>query len=463
MTQTEDPIASRAAAASAESGLSGDIMSATATCPKTALEIGVFFDGTYNNAVNSGIGGETGSYANARTNISLLGSLYKSGPGYDVKNEGGSGVCRKFFSLYVPGVGTTDGGADNRFGAAVGMGETGVSAIVARTALELGDQINRLSPGIEPEEVILDVFGFSRGAAEARYFVNAFRRGWIDHNPISGDRVRGRVPEGRNIRIRFLGIFDTVASIGLGWVEYNYGVSIHLKPDQADRIFHLTADNEYRVNFRLNHNLPDGGDHQPMPGVHGDIGGGYRETGDLAPLAGSRTYSFPFLERAEEYRDHESRRNLPTPEEAAPWIAEGWIRPDQTSALQKRVSPVTTQTTSGMMGIPTDVHSYEVTRVLDRPWVKLGLSRIAMAAMHRRASETKVPLLDLPTGGEYEIPKLPRRIEERIIGGEHITGPDAMFVVNNYAHVSANPDSTGMSGESNRTRRIYWNRPGEAI
>ena len=41
------------------------------TCPKVVLEIGVFFDGTGNNEQNAQTGGE-GSYANARSNVSLL-------------------------------------------------------------------------------------------------------------------------------------------------------------------------------------------------------------------------------------------------------------------------------------------------------------------------------------------------------------------------------------------------------
>ncbi|WP_179379255.1 T6SS phospholipase effector Tle1-like catalytic domain-containing protein [Jannaschia marina] len=463
MAEARDPITARADAAIAESGLSGDVMSVAATCPKTALEIGVFFDGTFNNAVNAGIGGDEGSYANAKSNVALLSDRYRSGAEHDIVNENGTGVCRKFFASYVPGIGTTDGGDDSIIGGALGMGATGVEAIVATEALRLGRIIATLSPGIEPEEIILDVFGFSRGAAAARYFVNAFRQGWIDYNPVFGTRQRGYVPEDRNIRIRFVGIFDTVASIGLGMVEYNYGANIHLATRQADRIFHITADNEYRINFRLNDNLPGGGDRLPMPGAHGDVGGGYRDPGDTVPVAGSQTYEHFFRADAEAHRDMLVGRDEPTAAEAAPWIAEGFIRADQTDALQRRMGPIISRSMPGPMGMPTQVHSFEITRVLHRPWVQLGLSRVAMAAMHRQAVATDVPFLDLPTGGEYAIPPALQPVAQRIIAGEHVTGADARFVVNNFTHVSANPDSIGMSGQDDRTRRVYPNRPGRAI
>lgn len=463
MAEDLDTITARADVAATEAGLSGDIMSVAATCPKTALEIGVFFDGTFNNEVNAITGGAGGSYANAPSNVSLLKDYYKNGPDYDVENEGGTGVCRKFFAQYVPGIGTTSGGGDSKVGGALGMGETGVEALVLSAALELGRNIDQLSPGKEPEEIILDVFGFSRGAAAARYFVNAIRQGWIYRKPFLGFPTFAHVPEGRNFRIRFIGIFDTVASIGLGMVEYNYGANIHLKTEQAERIFHLTADNEYRVNFRLNDNLPGGGERQWMPGAHGDVGGGYREQGDTAPLAGSKTYNLDYRADAEGLRDMLTEAGRPTAAEAAPWIAEGWIRPDQTSALQHRLGPVSEKEVPGPMGLPTPVYIFEETRVLHRPWVKLGLSRVAMAAMHRQAIETGVPLLDLPSGGEYAIPSELQPIGQRIIAGEHVTGANARFVVNNFAHISANADSIGMSGEDNRTRVVYANRPGEAV
>ncbi|MBK4216915.1 DUF2235 domain-containing protein [Paracoccus caeni] len=422
----------------------------------------MFFDGTFNNLANARTGGTTGSYANAASNVALLSQIYKDGDTYDIVNEWGTGVCRKFGVYYAKGIGTRSGGKDSKIGGALGMGETGVEYTVANAALDLGQQIARMSPGIEPEEILLDVFGFSRGAAAARYFVNAFRQGWVDYNPVFGTRLQGRVPEGRKFRIRFVGIFETVASIGLGTVEYNYGANIHLKTAQADKIFHMVAVNEYRRNFRLNDNHPSGGDRQEMPGAHSDVGGGYRDPGDTAPLAGSKKFMSPWPDEIAMIKDIRSQMGI-RPEDAVPWIEEGFIRPDQTSALQHRIGPVREEQVTGAFGAPTTMQVFDETRVLHRPWVRLGLSRVAMAAMHRRALELGVPLLDLPSTEEYTIPPDLRPIGQRIIAGEEVGGADARFVVNNFVHVSANPDSIGMSGESDREREIYPNQPGKAI
>ncbi|MBM2578103.1 DUF2235 domain-containing protein [Jannaschia sp. Os4] len=463
MTDARDPIAARADAAVAEAGLSGDVTSVAATCPKTALEIGCFFDGTFNNAVNAGIGGETGSYANARSNVSLLSDVYKDGDGYDVVNENGTGVCRKFRSEYFPGIGTTDGEEDSRLtGGAFGMGSTGVESIVANAAIRIGTVINEASPGIEPEEIVLDVFGFSRGAAAARYFVNAFRQGFVAYEPWIGRNVYGRLPEDRNIRIRFVGVFDTVASIGLAGVEYNYGANVHLHTKQADRIFHITADDEYRTNFPLNDNEPGGGERLRMPGAHGDVGGGYRDQGDTAPIQGTEHAQFPTRGMAEGWRA--DREATPaTAAEAAPWLEDGFILPHQLDAVRTIAAPVRSVTVPGTFGMPMTLYGTKATRVLHRPWVRLGLSRVAMAAMHKAAVEAKAAFLDLPTGGEYEIPGPLRPDAARIIGGTHVRGAAAHFIVNNYAHVSANPDSIGMGGRRDRTRREFPNRPGEAV
>ncbi|MEM5715284.1 hypothetical protein AB3B16_08110, partial [Bifidobacterium animalis subsp. lactis] len=54
----------------------------------------------------------------------------------------------------------------------------------------------------------LSVFGFSRGAAEARAFVN-----WLYE--LCEQKDGGWLFAGIPLRIQFLGIFDTVASVGL--------------------------------------------------------------------------------------------------------------------------------------------------------------------------------------------------------------------------------------------------------
>ena len=262
------------------------INAATQTCPNMQLVIGVFFDGTWNNYENSqqgyadrqsGIDDQGGSYAAGGTNVHKLYDLYKEGE--QSKNAcGGTDVHN--LRAYVDGIGTRAREDDSRIGGATGYGSWGVDARVFETCLRLDTLINQISLNAEPREIILDVFGFSRGAAAARYFVNAFNAGeitWEKIGPLN-DR-RAIVPEGRNIKTRFLGVFDTVAALGLNANDaVNKDINIHLNQSSADHVVHLTANDEFRHNFSLNQVLPDGGLEISLPGSHGDVGGGMQET-----------------------------------------------------------------------------------------------------------------------------------------------------------------------------------------
>jgi hypothetical protein len=64
-----------------------------------------------------------------------------------------------------------------------------------------GGQLNR-----SIKKVWINVFGFSRGAASARVFVNRLINTWAP-----GEMIAGSIP----YEVNFLGIFDTVASVGL--------------------------------------------------------------------------------------------------------------------------------------------------------------------------------------------------------------------------------------------------------
>jgi len=164
--------------------------------------------------------------------------------------------------------------------------------------------INALSPGVEPREVILDVFGFSRGAAASRYFVNCFRQGFVRYWVNYVLPRYAYLPEGRNVRFRFDGIFDTVAAIGRGTNDRHGDVNVDLSAAQADQIYHLTAQHEYRENFRLNHNI---------------LGGGYRDQGDETRVAPSETHVFFDLPSAETaHRAHRTAAAAGVPFNAFP-------------------------------------------------------------------------------------------------------------------------------------------------
>jgi hypothetical protein len=130
----------------------------------------------------------------------------------------------------------------------------------------------------------LDVFGFSRGAAAARHFVNVIDKK-ADH-PLAqaiANSPNIRLKAGfdwasrDDVRFTFVGLFDTVVS------SYNPNVNVQLKADCAERVVHLTALDEVRKYFPLSRitedaagaSIPAHFTELALPGAHSDIGGGY--------------------------------------------------------------------------------------------------------------------------------------------------------------------------------------------
>ena len=464
-------VSGRAAAASQE--LAGEVGNIARTCPRVTLEIGVFFDGTGNNTANAQAGGGRGSFANARSNVSLLYSLYKSRQEHHIRNSCG-GYARKFGRIYKQGIGTRDGWSDawSVTGAAFGMGATGVESRVYEACLDVGRLIRELSPGVEPAEIIMDVFGFSRGAAAARYFVNCFRQGFILYDEYFVNRRRAEVPRGRRVRFRFVGIFDTVAAVGWGDDDANGPVNVHLSTAQAEKIFHLTAADEYRQNFRLNHNLDrstrvgnsalltgSGGEARELPGAHSDVGGGYRDAGDTVDTGPSRNNQFRTRAEAQAARD----RLTATRPEGGFWLREGWIDGNEPDGGHiTHASPIRPVARFGPGGMAVTTYQFSTTPRLHRPWVKIGLSRVALKIMYDKALQQQVPFLAMPTGGEYAIPDELQPVARKLISGQSLTRDEHRRTLHDFGHFSSNVGSVGMSPERGHVRVIYPNQPGQA-
>jgi hypothetical protein len=145
---------------------------------------------------------------------------------------------------------------------------------------DLGRKIReKSSPVIK--EIFIDVFGFSRGAAESRVFCS-----WLSEIFHENQLV------GIDIRFRFLGIFDTVASAGIaGSVidsmtnvtgpHYGWASIGNLRVGKVVKnCVHFVAMHEIRRNFPLdeigvNGILEAGHIQIAYPGSHSDVGGGY--------------------------------------------------------------------------------------------------------------------------------------------------------------------------------------------
>ncbi|WP_256094497.1 T6SS phospholipase effector Tle1-like catalytic domain-containing protein [Paraburkholderia nodosa] len=121
------------------------------------------------------------------------------------------------------------------------------------------------------------VFGFSRGATLARAFVNRLLKkctlkDGVPHWPCP-TAVDG---QSAPLHVRFLGVFDTVESVGLP--AHNLSDMRMMVPEQVERCVHFVAGHELRACFPV---TPVRGtqafyEEIVLPGVHSDVGGGYR-------------------------------------------------------------------------------------------------------------------------------------------------------------------------------------------
>ncbi len=258
------------------------------------LRIGLFFDGTRNNAHNLARGRPqqphprpvqlradddstyqsrlTSSYDNGETNIARLQQLYP-----DSRREI---VATPSLSIYVEGVGTRDGADDDLIGLAFGIGASGVRAKVQR-ALQvlLPAALAGLATGWRQplRRVQLDLFGFSRGAAAARDIANQLQ-GW------DGSRWRQLLQEAGLACaadfapampvVRFIGLFDTVVAVSGGRADEQPRLALH--SGIAAHVVQLTARDEHRQHYPLTSVAPPFTE-IALPGVHANIGGGYNQ------------------------------------------------------------------------------------------------------------------------------------------------------------------------------------------
>ena len=148
----------------------------------------------------------------------------------------------------------------------------------------------KTDPGVV-KTIHFSIFGFSRGATQARVFTNWLQTLCRLDCQLCGGRTMSL--GGFPVQFDFLGIFDTVASVGLANTVGSFnGHDSWADAEDSLRIpfgvqcLHLVAAHELRRSFPLdsvsvNGVIPAGCKEIVVPGVHSDIGGGYgpREQG----------------------------------------------------------------------------------------------------------------------------------------------------------------------------------------
>ena len=292
-----------------------------------SLHISLFFDGTNNNNDND-------TKKNHPSNIAKL--FHASLRGRNVERNG-------YFSYYMPGVGTpfpeigeldysegglkyATGGEDRINWALVqvasalsfALTKSGIDDAVAKTKVEAmstlkaplmsalgqGNRRRTMNDLLAPLQaktelakprvlgVKLFVYGFSRGAAEARTFVT-----WLSQLFDTPEGAEQPVQElaGLPVSVEFLGVLDTVASVGIAHAapffagHMDWADDTQLLPD-AQRFpklvkccRHFVAGFEQRSCFPLDSIRNENGQYPAntyevvYPGVHSDVGGGYPE------------------------------------------------------------------------------------------------------------------------------------------------------------------------------------------
>lgn len=253
------------------------------------IRIALCFDGTLNNRTNieereknSDVyqqmrGSGDNSYDNGRTNVAILEPhLMESADGYD--------FC---FKAYIEGQGTINFKKDTTRGYALGGGEAGVperakKGVQLAVGKILGNKkIEKKRQYIQ--KLTIDVFGFSRGAATARYAIHLILSGPHGNGV---DNLAERVARGgcdiepTAVEVCFAGLYDTVLSYyGSQWFSRTNNVLQQTAAARAKKALHLAAADEHRKDFPL-HNIASAkasgkGEEYYLPGVHSDVGGSY--------------------------------------------------------------------------------------------------------------------------------------------------------------------------------------------
>ena len=155
-------------------------------------------------------------------------------------------------SLYLKGIGTR---------ARTFIGRTFSEAFGIGGHQRVRQAMDRLENNIEAGDAVVDIAGFSRGAALALSFAN---------------EIASKM---KNQDVRFIGVFDVVGEFGLPGEHVNAGHNLHMPPN-AHNVFHAMALDETRLLFpltRLSGSGPTTGvvlQEVWFRGVHSDVGGG---------------------------------------------------------------------------------------------------------------------------------------------------------------------------------------------
>lgn len=350
---------------------------------------------------NLGEGGDI--QGSTYTNVAILESIYKSDN-------------KEFYPIYVEGAGTNLSmgllsGVLEPIGAGTGTGPTGVWEKVKKATLAVTRVCQKYIYGgsVSKLTIHMSIFGFSRGATEARMFANIFDPQKTKSKSVKNgldkiDRIEFLNESKVEKHLDFVGLFDTVSSEGADFTNdvddlYLYGVS------HSDYTLHLCAMDEFRDNFALTdiQSVGNRGLELFIPGCHTDVGGGMSiGVGDWRAikqqqLAYDNTNSYGrgnVQTLTKRYLINKWNRNI------------GWECTDVSVDVLKDMgwlSPDSINATNAKNVIDKDIESrgsayaIEKDRISLKRYVKPGYSNIPLHLMHQKAKEKSIPFSAIPT------------------------------------------------------------------
>ena len=342
----------------------------------------LLFDGTGNNKTNinsrltkdefyeksktffSKMKGGNDSYENFFTNIASLDSYAEKVPaeGFDITVK-----------IYTEGAGTRDNQTDKLDGYGMGIGEAGVKSKCNKGLTEAISQIlaNKFQgKDLDPdkhyfEQLHFDTFGFSRGAATARYAI--YKLLMEEQNTIK-EKLRLYGFDVKETKTRFAGLFDTVSSHGTSFKDDVK--KLHLDAiSNAEMVVQLSAADEYRKNFSLTNIKSAGakGTEYFMPGAHSDVGGSYHDNDDE--------------ENSKETFILYSGSPHEVKQDARQLVTEGWYR------LNEHIQEIEYEETYNDFGQPSHAHTKA-----NRKKISNAYCRIPLKVMAKYAKKQKVPI-----------------------------------------------------------------------
>lgn len=255
----------------------------------------------------------------------------------------------------------------------------------------------------------------------------------------------------------FVGLFDTVASVGglanLGYIRSSITpwLDLYLSPKKFSNVVHLVAHDEVRANFPLSTVKPD---HTEivLPGAHSDIGGGYLTEAEecvlIAPMQALTTAQGVDVGTTSIYRDAElAKQRL---------INDGWLGSMlEIVTPEAQLLPIDSRDRLA----PRQQRVYAGLQL--RRLVRGELSRVYLRVMYELAKRGGVRFDEIDKHDPmYALPAELDSLCARFLSGDYQTTPsEEAMLRNRYIHISAHWNNPVGKRTHTGASLVYINAP----